>query len=77
MPYDSGDRRVKVGDLIRIKEDPKNRPGQEEHFGIITEVIRADEEGDGSVVFWVWSFRPTIGDRIAFSDSIEVLSESR
>ena len=68
---------MKVGDLIRIKEDPKNRPGHEEHFGIITEVIRADEEGDGSVVFWVWSFRPTIADRIAFSDSIEVLSESR
>lgn len=58
---------MKVGDLIRIKEDPKNRPGQEEHIAIILE-----DEGNG--VFWTLA---GTGMRIAFSDSIEVLSESR
>lgn len=61
---------MKVGDLIRIKEDPKNRPGQEEHIAIIL-------EDNGNGVFWTFSCYPTIGERIAFSDSIEVLSESR
>tara|TARA_R110000796_G_scaffold57443_1_gene132507 strand:+ start:215 stop:385 length:171 start_codon:yes stop_codon:yes gene_type:complete len=54
---------MKVGDLIRIKEDPKNRPGQEEHIAIILE-----DEGNG--VFWTLA---GTGMRIAFSDSIEVL----
>tara|TARA_B100000424_G_scaffold129569_1_gene98198 strand:- start:193 stop:378 length:186 start_codon:yes stop_codon:yes gene_type:complete len=61
---------MKVGDLIRIKEDPKCRPGQEEHFAIIIEDL---DKG----VFWTWAYYPTIGNRMAFSDSIEVLSESR
>jgi len=54
---------MKVGDLIRIKEDPKSRPGQEEHIAIILE-----DEGNG--VFWTLA---GTGMRIAFSDSIEVL----
>ena len=54
---------MKVGDLIRIKEDPKCRPGQEEHFAIII-------EDDGNGVFWTLA---GTGMRIAFSDSIEVL----
>jgi hypothetical protein len=58
---------MKVGDLIRIKEDPKNRQGQEEHIAIILE-----DDCDG--VFWTLA---GTGMRIAFSDSIEVLSESR
>ena len=61
---------MKVGDLIRIKEDPKCRPGQEEHFAIIIE----DDDGG---VFWTWAYYPTIGNRMAFADSIEVLSEIR
>ena len=60
---------MKVGDLIRIKEDPKCRPGQKEHFAIIIEDL---DNG----VFWTWAYYPTIGNRMAFSDSIEVLSES-
>ena len=61
---------MKVGDLIRIKEDPKCRRGQKEHFAIIIEDL---DNG----VFWTWAYYPTIGNRMAFSDSIEVLSESR
>ena len=60
---------MKVGDLIRIKEDPKCRRGQKEHFAIIIEDL-------ANGVFWTWAYYPTIGNRMAFSDSIEVLSES-
>jgi hypothetical protein len=67
---------VKIGDLIRIREDPKNRPGQEEHIGVITKVLLPDGELYGRGMFEVMAFRPTTGRRFAFGQDIEMLNES-
>tara|TARA_B100000575_G_scaffold192670_1_gene155539 strand:+ start:455 stop:661 length:207 start_codon:yes stop_codon:yes gene_type:complete len=67
---------MKVGDLIRIREDPKNRPGQEEHIGVITKVLLSNEEHHGRGMFEVMAFRPTTGRRFAFGQDIEMLNES-
>jgi hypothetical protein len=67
---------MKVGDLIRIREDPKNRPGQEEHVGVITKVLLPPKEHHDRGMFEVMAFRPTTGRRFAFGQDIEVLNES-
>ena len=67
---------MKKGDIIRIREDPKNRPGQEEHIGVITKVLLPNEEHHGRGMFEVMAFRPTTGFRLAFGQDIEVLNES-
>jgi len=71
---------MKVGDLVRVKEDPKTRPGQTKCVGFIIEVLANKGEFPSRpnlAYFLIKTFHPTTGERVAWSYDIEVINEGR